>query len=104
MDVAGSAPPPALPARVVEPQAAAVRSIPVHRVRVLNPRCRSKKTFAEIVDNIHADARKKNALFQKGSPARLGTTPLGRGPESPLFRPFSPEPGNYANLVPSLRF
>ena len=53
-DVAPSAPPPALPARVAAPQAATVRSIPVHRVRVLNPRSRSKKTFAEIVDNIAA--------------------------------------------------
>jgi len=53
-DVAPSAPSPALPARVAAPQAATVRSIPVHRVRVLNPRSRSKKTFAEIVDNIAA--------------------------------------------------
>ena len=52
-DVARSAPP-VLPARVAAPQAATVQSIPVHRVRVLNPRSRSKKTFAEIVDNIAA--------------------------------------------------
>jgi hypothetical protein len=53
-DVAGAAAPPALPARVAAPQAATVRSIPVHRARVLIPRSRSKKTFAEIVDNITA--------------------------------------------------
>ena len=33
---------------------------------------------------------------------RAGTAPLGRDPWRSLFGPFSPEPGNYANLVPSL--
>ena len=43
----------------------------------------------------------KNTLFQRGLATRLGTTPVDRGAKSSLFSPLSPEPGNYANLIPS---
>lgn len=65
-DVAGAAAPPALPPRVAAPQAATVRSIPVHRVRVLNPRSRGKKTFTEIVDNIAALGLKRPITVTAG--------------------------------------
>jgi len=53
------APPASLPAGVGEPMAQEVQMVAVERIRVLNPRSRNKKVFAEIIENIAAIGLKR---------------------------------------------
>ncbi|MFZ1414932.1 MAG: plasmid partitioning protein RepB C-terminal domain-containing protein [Defluviicoccus sp.] len=62
-----------LPAGVSQPQATAVRLVPVAAVRVLNPRHRNRKIFQEIVDNIAALGLKRPITVTEGQHDANGT-------------------------------